>query len=274
MEARLPEEKLRKLQEEVSQWVGRTSARKQEILSLVGSLQHVTKIVRCGRAFVSRMYRTAAKLREMHFHTQLNSEFRSDLCWWNSFLTVWNGRSLLRWDNNDWNPDHLIQTDASGAWGCGSFWNGQWLQWCWPPEWTQHNIMVKELVPIVLSCGVWGRQLAGSQVLFECDNSSVVEAVNNHYTKEQTAMHLLRNLWFFVAYFDIDVRCKHIAGVNNSTADHLSRGNLHSFFSLHPQATRQPTSLPQPLLRILAVGGPDWTSPLFRQLFSATINTA
>ena len=94
--------------------------------------------------------------------------------------------------------------------------------------------MVKELVPIVLSCGVWGRQLAESQVLFECDNSSVVDAVNNHYTKEQTAMHLLRSLWFFVAHFNIDVRCKHIARVNNSTADHFSHGNLHSFFSLHP----------------------------------------
>ena len=129
-----------------------------------------------------------------------------------------------------------------------------------------------ELVPIVLSCGVWGRQLSGSQVLFECDNSSVVDAVNNHYTKEQTAMHLLWSLWFFVAHFDINVRCKHIAGVNNITADHLSRGNLDSFFSLHPQATRQPTPLPQPLLQIIAAGGADWTSPLFRQLFGATIN--
>ena len=132
--------------------------------------------------------------------------------------------------------------------------------------------MVKELAPIVLSCAVWGRQLAGSQVLIECDNFSVVTAVNKHYAREQKVMHLLRCLWFFVAHFDIDVRCKHIAGVDNSTADCLSRGNMHSFFFLlHPQATRQPTPLPPPLLQILAVGGPDWTSPQFRQLFTATI---
>ena len=133
--------------------------------------------------------------------------------------------------------------------------------------------MVKELVPIVLSCAVWGRKLAGSRVLIECDNSSVVAAVNNHYTRDQIAMHLLRSLWFFVAYFDIDVKCKHIAGVDNSTADHLSCGNLHSFFHLHPQGTRQPTPLPQPLLQILGAGGPDWILPLFRQLFSTIINT-
>ena len=157
MEARLPEEKLSRLKEEVSQWVVRTDARKQEILSLVGSLQHTTKVVRYGRAFVSRMYATAAKLKNLHYHTRLNLEFCSDLCWWDTFLTEWNGLSLLRWDNKEWTPNHLIQTDASGAWGCGSFWKGQWFQWAWPPEWAHLNITVKELVPIVLSCAVWGK---------------------------------------------------------------------------------------------------------------------
>ena len=270
MEARLPEEKLLKLRKEIVDWIGYTNATKREILSLVGSLQHAAKVVRCGRAFVSRMYVTAAKVRELHFYTRLNVEFRSDLCWWHTFLTDWNGLSLLRWNDNNWSPSHIIQTDASGSWGCGAFWEGQWLQWCWPPEWAQYNIMIKELVPIVLSCAVWGKQLAGSKVLFECDNSSVVAAVNKQYTREPTAMHLLRGLWFFVAYFDIDVKCKHIAGVTNTTADHLSRGNLRKFFSLHPQASLQPSPLPPPLLQIIA-GGPDWTSPLFRQLYNTTL---
>ena len=74
MEARLPDEKLTRLKEEVSLWINRTDAKKREILSLVGSLQHATKVVRYGRAFVSRMYATAAKLRKLHFHTRLNVE--------------------------------------------------------------------------------------------------------------------------------------------------------------------------------------------------------
>ena len=161
MEARLPEDKLTRLKNEVSQWINRTDARKREILSLVGSLQHATKVVRHGRAFVSRMYATAAKLRELHFHTRQNVEFRSDLCWWHTFLTEWNGLSLLRWDDSEWIPNYSIQTDASGVWGCASYWNGQWFQWAWPPEWTHLNIMVKELAPIVLNCAVLGRYLSG-----------------------------------------------------------------------------------------------------------------
>jgi len=85
MEARLSEEKLKKLKEEVSQWISRTDARKQKILSLVGSLQHATKVVRCGRAFVSRMYATAAKLKELHYHTK------------NSVQIFVGGISFLEW---------------------------------------------------------------------------------------------------------------------------------------------------------------------------------
>ena len=100
--------------------------------------------------------------------------------------------------------------------------------------------MIDELARIL----VWGRQWSGKQVLFECDNSSVIAAVNGHYTREPEAMRLLQCLWFFVAYFDIDVICKHIAGVNNCTADHLSRNDLHAFFSLHSQGLHHCTSLP------------------------------
>ena len=71
--------------------------------------------------------------------------------------------------------------------------------------------MVKELIPIVLSCVVSGWQLAGKHAFIECDNSSVVAAVSKQYTKEQAAMHLLRTLCFSVAHFDIDFKCKHIA---------------------------------------------------------------
>ena len=81
-------------------------------------------------------------------------------------------------------------------------------------------------------------------------------------------MQLLRSLCFFVAHFDIDLKWKHIAGVNNTTADYLSCSNLHSFFPLHPQATQQPTPIPPPLLRMLEVGAPDWISLPFRQQFS------
>ena len=159
MEARLPDDKLQRIQKEISSWLGRKKATKKEILSLVGLLQHATKVVKCGRTFISRMYWTAARVRELHFYVRLNQDFRSDLHWWHTFLGSWNGLSFLRYVGPGCPPDHSIQTDASGTWGCGAFFEGRWLQLPWPSAWISCNIMAKELVPIILSCGVWGRYL-------------------------------------------------------------------------------------------------------------------
>ena len=131
--------------------------------------------------------------------------------------------------------------------------------------------MAKELVHIVLTCAVWGPQLARSAVLFQCDNSSVVAAVKKGAAKETNVMHLLRCLWFFTAYYDISLLCEHIPGITNNLADHLSRGNLQSFFHQNPHASPTPISVPSSLQQLLALPGPDWTSPSFRKLFNCTI---
>ena len=125
---------------------------------------------------------------------------------------------------------------------------------------------------IILSWTVWGRHLSSKCVLFECDNSSLVSAVNISIAQEsRTQCTYYATFGFFVAYFDIDIKYRHIAGVNYHTADFLSRNNLAAFFCLYPQAHHHPTSLPRPLLQMLEAGRPDWTSPQFRQLFSFII---
>ena len=230
MEARLPEEKLQRLQATVTEWVGRKNATKREILSLVGQLQHAGKVVRYGRTFVTRMYITASKVKELDFYTRLNKSFKSDLYWWHTFLKDWNGISFLKLADSDPPAYVAIQTDASGSWGCGAFFNNKWFQWKWPQEWQPVNIMAKEMAPILLSCGVWGHLLARSKVRFECDNSSVVAAIQKGSAKDDTAMHLLRCLWFLVVHFDIDISIVHVAGITNCTADHLSRQRMSLFF--------------------------------------------
>ena len=131
--------------------------------------------------------------------------------------------------------------------------------------------MAKEMAPIVLSCGIWGPHLARQSVLFECDNSSVVAALSNGSAKDNVVMHLLRVLWFFIAYYDIELIPKHIPGVVNCTANHLSRHNMQCIFSLNPQASATSTPIPPSLQALLMIPGPDWTSSSFKQLFITTI---
>ena len=271
LEARLPEDKLVRIQRLLVTWLDKKKATKHEILSLVGLLQHTAKVVRCGRSFVSRMNATAAKVQELDYFTRLNNDFRSDLSWWHTFLAEWNGVSFLRQSSLSKHYDFCIQTDASGSWGCAAFFEGDWIQLPWNNSWVPVGIMAKELAPILLSIAVWGTRLAKKQVLIQCDNMSVVQALRKGSAKDQIVMQLLRRLWFFVAYYDIELTCVHIMGAASSTADHLSRNNMTCLFSLNPQASLLPTQLPPSLLQIVSVNSPDWTSPHFRKLFKATI---
>ena len=101
--------------------------------------------------------------------------------------------------------------------------------------------MAKELVSIILSCGVWGPYPARQRILFQCDNYSLVAAINEGSSKHPLVMHLLRCLWLFVALYDIDIVAEHIAGATNQVADMLSRNRSDHSFTI---PTGIPTSHP------------------------------
>ena len=67
MEIRLPTDKLQRIKDTLSNWLEKKKAKKRDVLYLVGLLQHASKVVRCGRTFVGRMYAAAAKVRKLHF---------------------------------------------------------------------------------------------------------------------------------------------------------------------------------------------------------------
>lgn len=271
MEARLPPDKLSRIRNQLSTWLSRKKATKREVLSLVGLLQHACKVVRPGRLFVSQMYSTAAKLKHLSHHTRLNKEFRSNLHWWHTFVTSWNGTSLFHAPYHQAPFDSCIQTDASGSWGCGAFLHPYWFQYAWPSEWSNITIMAKELVPIIISCAVWGPLLTHKHIQFQCDNQSLVSAINKGSAKDNMVMHLLRCLWFFTASFDIQITATHLPGTLNKAADMLSRNQSKEFLTSHPKVSRTPTTLPPPLLNLLSPQKLDWTSPSFLRHFTDTL---
>ena len=55
MQLHLPEEKLRRVQATVGEWLGRKAGQQRELESLVGLLQHAVKVVPPGRRFVRRI---------------------------------------------------------------------------------------------------------------------------------------------------------------------------------------------------------------------------
>ena len=69
---------------------------KRGLQSLVGKLQRAHEVVKPGRSFLRRIFELLAGAHKDHHHIRLNTSFRLDLVWWDTFLEAWNRKSILR----------------------------------------------------------------------------------------------------------------------------------------------------------------------------------
>ena len=273
---RLPPGKLNELIKLLKQWRGRKACTRRELESLTGKLAHAARVVRPGKTFMGRMFQLLGGVRQPHHRVRLNLSFRSDIEWWNSFIADWNGVSLMKPNAGAESSVH-VWTDASGHFGCGAFvpTSHEWLQLQWPDSYPagelqlkEESIALKELLPIVLACGVWGSNWTNQTVIVHCDNLGVVSLVNTGYSRIRTIMHLLRSLFFIRARFQLEVWATHVPGRRNALADAISRNNLYLFFLQAPEAMHCHRDIPRDLLSLLVGQQPDWMSPVWTRLFA------
>ena len=170
-------------------------------------------------------------------------------------------------------PDIILTSDASGAWGRGGYWGDKWIQLAW--EDTQRspsiNITVKELVPIVTAAAVWGREWQGKVLGCRCDNQAVVAVLHSHTSKEPDIMHLLHCSFFFEARFSFHITVSHIAGLENTLADDISRNNISVLQAFRPKALVNKAILPPPLLDMVINVRPEWISPAWRWVLTVVL---
>lgn len=282
MMVQLPPKKLTELTVLLQQWRGRKSCTRRELESLAGKLAHAAKVVQPGKTFMGRIFQLLGGVRQAHHRVRLNLSFRSDIEWWYTFVERWNGVSLMRPSTGARRSVH-IWTDASGHFGCGAYApaTGEWIQAQWPHTYAERelqlrdeSIALKELLPIVLACGVWGSEWSNQTVVVHCDNMSVVALVNSGYSRVPSIMHILRCLFFIRAQFQLEVWATHVPGVENSLADAISRDNLHLFLLQAPTSSNHRRAIPQDLWRLLTGQQPDWTSQTWTRLFASSFQQA
>ena len=157
MELRLPADKLARLIQLTTRWRGKKECRKRELLSLIGILNHACKVIKAGRSFLRRLIDLSKLVKHPDYFLRLNRQARSDIEWWHLFASSWNGVSMMFTANRHLCEKSVV-SDASGKWGCGALSEEKWFQLRWPAELQDCHITVKELVPIVLAAGIWGKQ--------------------------------------------------------------------------------------------------------------------
>ncbi|XP_021349686.1 uncharacterized protein LOC110447998 [Mizuhopecten yessoensis] len=185
MEARLPEDKLKRDTEMLQSFQSRQSCTKRELLQLLGHLNFANKVIIPGKSFISHIIKLSTTIKLLHYHVKLTQECREDIRMWLSFLAQWNGAAIF-YDRQITSTDDLqLFTDASGTLGYGGYMQGEWFSEAWPSSMQEHanseeelSIAFKELYPIVVSAMIWGHLWKGLRIMFMCDNTATVSILH------------------------------------------------------------------------------------------------
>ena len=116
----------------------------------------------------------------------------------------------------------------------------------WTPTQQSMDITWKELYAIVIAVHTWGPswQWQKQKKLFHCDNQAVVDIWKKGSTRAPQTMALVRLLYFYAAYHNLNACMVHVPGVCNDIADSLSRFQMDRFMKLAPQANTTPDNIP------------------------------
>lgn len=252
MEARLPEEKIVKIQNALHSAKRRKKMTLRELQSLIGLLNFACCVVVPGRAFLRRLIALTRGVSKPHFRIRMNSQARLDLNAWCEFIDNFNGKSMFI--NDDWQNSHKLNlyTDAAGKFGYGAVFGTKWFYGTWEDLSLQqdYNITFKELFPIVIAVETWGQALANQSILFHSDNIAVVEIINKISSKDTSVMCLVRRLVLACLRHNILFQAEHIPGKINTLPDLLSRLQVQKFLGLAPYMDRFPTTVPKQYLHV------------------------
>jgi hypothetical protein len=233
MELQMAPERLADVFVELKKWLGSYRGTKRSLLSLLGKLVFLCRIVKPGRIFTRRLFDLSKTVRHLNHHVRLSREAEADVNWWLTFCSDWNHRSVFYDDNWTHGSKLTLSTVASGI-GVGGQFGRRWFSRPLSSFEESSSICCRELLAVVAACYCWGSLLAGRRVLLECDNESVVHCVNNGTSKCVNVMSLVRKLFFVAAIFNFDIRLIHVAGVDNVAADLLSRLKVAEFLGEFP----------------------------------------
>ena len=247
MTASITNERKTELEQAMHHIRGRRTCTKRELLSLIGKLAFACKVVPPGRIFLRRLIDLSTTASQLHHHVTLGRAARADLAWWHHFLPTWPGTSILLQSQWTLAPDMELFTDASNL-GYGAYWAGRWFNCHWNPEETAFTIAWKELYAILVACSTWGHLWPRKRILFHCDNAAVVSIWGKGSCKCPNLMSLVRHLFLLAARGNYHVAITHIAGSDNSIADHLSRFSTQAFQLAASTAAPHPAKILIPVL--------------------------
>jgi ribonuclease HI len=171
-------------------------------------------------------------------YTQMTPQAQGDLKWWIQQLTRNAPRQWLAPSQKA-----MITTDASPVgWGAVLSMDGErsFAYGRWTVLQRAMTSNAKELTAVRMALLSWRAQLeavAPATVAVQSDNTTTVHLINNRRAAATLAMHLRRLLWC-CKRMRLELVATYLPGVQNDTADRLSRVSGLTGYHLKPEVLR------------------------------------
>ena len=215
-----------------------------DLQSLLGHLNFACKVIKPGRCFLRRLYDLTIGVSKPHHKIRLTSESRSDLTLWHTFLTHYNGCTLLTGDRFVSSTTLKLYSDAAGSRGFACTHGSDWTYGIFPDTAKKHHINILELYPIALAVVLFGHQWCNKNILFICDNMSVVFCLNKQTSKDKVMMKLIRLIVLCALEHNFCFASKHISTKKNTICDLLSRLQVREALAVAPHLKEMPLAIP------------------------------
>ena len=124
---KVPHDKRTEIIDTLNTWSYRKKCTKRELLSLIGKLSFICKVIRPGRMFLRRLITLSTSVKQLHHHISLNKEARADIQWWIQNLPHLNQKSIIPELFTINSNDLKLFTDASNI-GFGAILDNAWVQ--------------------------------------------------------------------------------------------------------------------------------------------------
>ena len=225
-------ERLNEISGLVKFWLEKDKCTLKELQSLLGKLHFVSNCVKPGRIFVSRLLVWLRKFPSgfSGLMKKIPRYVMRDLFWWDKFLGVYNGVSMISLE--EWSdPDIVLSSDSSLV-GCGGVSGSQYFHAAFPSFIVKKSLHINalELLIIVVCLKLWSISFKGKKIRVFCDNMSSVTVLNTGACRNVFMQSCLREICFLSATYQFEIRGQHLSSEDNRLADWLSRWSLDEFY--------------------------------------------
>ena len=204
--ARLPPEKIRKMQKHDSLILPRKKTNLHTTQSLLGLLNFTCNVVP-GWPFLRRLIDRTCGIRKLYFKVTLNKETKRDLQVWLDFLNKYNGQTFFCEERIHTSVSLHLYTDAAQELGFGAIFGKKWLHGSWPKLWKEYNFVILELYPIVLALETSGEEFRNKAIRFHSDNLALVHIINKQTSKDPQTMVLVRRMGLSLSHLQYSFSC-------------------------------------------------------------------